>query len=79
MLSSCKRKNAVRSSVKRITAEGGWAERSAHAGVLSAVASFGVASFGRFIRREIMPVVLWLLGVPLTLIVVLMLAGVVHF
>jgi len=26
-----------------------------------------------------MPVILWLLGVPLTLVLVLMLAGVVHF
>jgi hypothetical protein len=30
-------------------------------------------------RNKQMPVILWLLGVPLSLVLILMLAGVVHF
>ena len=30
-------------------------------------------------KEQTMPVILWLLGVPLSLVLILMLAGVVHF
>jgi hypothetical protein len=30
-------------------------------------------------KEQIMPVILWLVGVPLSLVLILMLAGVVHF
>jgi hypothetical protein len=30
-------------------------------------------------RRKSVPAILWLLGVPLTLVLVLMLTGIVHF
>jgi hypothetical protein len=30
-------------------------------------------------KEQAMPVILWLLGVPLSLVLILMLAGVVHF